>query len=107
MKNDRGIFGLSLFRKIIDKMVYEDKYDDIDSFMSDSNIGARKRMNIRNHLFVIYSIINSVINGDSGCIDIQIYDLVQAFDALWLKDCLNDVYDAVAEDHTDKLAQKG
>ena len=54
MKNERGIFGLSLFRKIIDKMVYEDKYYNIDSFMSDSNIGARKEMNIRNHLFVIY-----------------------------------------------------
>ena len=81
------------------------KYGDIDNFMSDSNIGARKHMNIRNHLFVIYAIINSVVKGNFGCIDIQIYDLVQAFNALWLDDCLNDVYEAVSEENCDdKLA---
>ena len=86
-------------------MTYEDKYGDMDSFMSDSNIGARKHMNIRNHLFVIYAIINSVVKGNFGCIDIQIYNLVQAFDALWLDDCLNDVYEAVSEENRDdKLA---
>ena len=73
--------------------------------MSDSNIGARKHRNIRNHLFVIYAIINSVVQGESGCIDIQIHDLGQAFDALWLDDCLNDVFDAVTEEkRDDKLA---
>ena len=41
----------------------------------------------------------------NGCIDIQIYDIVQAFDALWLDDCLNDVYDALPDDkRDDKLA---
>ena len=85
--------------------MYRDKYDDIDQFMSDSNIGARQKKNIRNHLFVIYGIINSVIQGEAGCIDIQIYDIVQAFDALWLDDCLNDIYDALPVDkRDDKLA---
>ena len=82
-------------------MIYQDKYEQIDNFMSDSNIGARRKRNIRNHLFVIYAIINSVVNGNSKCIDIQIYDLVQAFDSLWLEDCLNDVYDALEEDSKD------
>ena len=105
LKNDRGIFILSIFRKMLDKMTYYDKYDGIDNFMSDSNIGARKSRNIRNHLFVIYGVINSVVQGEAECIDIQIYDLVQAFDALWLEDCLNDVFDALDEDkRDDKLA---
>ena len=105
MKNDRGIFILSIFRKLVDKMIYEDKYDAIDEFMSDSNIGARRHKNIRNHLFVIYAVINSVVQGESGCIDIQIYDLIQAFDRLWLEDCLNDVYDALGDNKKDdKLA---
>ena len=105
LENDRGIFILSIFRKMVDKMTYNDKYDDIDHHMSDSNIGARRGKNIRNHLFVIYAIINSVIQGESGCIDIQIYDLIKAFDALWLDDCLNDVFDAVTEEgRDDKLA---
>ena len=73
--------------------------------MSDSNIGARKGKNIRNHLFIIYSVINSVINGGMAPIDIQIYDLEQAFDSLWLEDCLNDIYDVLCEEsRDDKLA---
>ena len=105
LSNDRGIFILSIFRKIADKMIYQDKYEQINDFMSDSNIGARRKRNIRNHLFVIYAIINSVVHGNSKCIDIQIYDLVQAFDSLWLEDCLNDVYDALEEDsQDDKIA---
>jgi hypothetical protein len=35
------------------KLVYEDKYDKVDASMSDSNVGARKKKNIRNHIFVI------------------------------------------------------
>ena len=65
--------------------------------MSASNIGARKGRNIRNHLLVIYGIINSVVNGKEEPIDLQIYDLEKCFDALWLDDCLNDVYDTVEE----------
>ena len=49
LQNDRGIFILTVIRKIIDNLVYVDKYDDIDLAMSDSNIGARKKKNIRNH----------------------------------------------------------
>ena len=105
LQNDRGIFILSVIRKIVDKMIYRDKYDDLDEFMSDSNVGARKRKNVRNHLFVIHGIINSVIQGEAGCIDIQLYDLIQAFDALWLDDCLNDVYDALPSgEKDDKVA---
>ena len=101
LANDRGIFILSIFRKIADKLIYQDKYEKTDIYMSDSNIGARRMKNIRNHLFVIHAIINSFVQGNSECIDIQIYDLVQAFDSLWLEDCLNDVYDALDKDTKD------
>ena len=46
LKNDRGIFILPVVRKIVDNMIYCDDYDDIDLFMSDSNIGARKKKNV-------------------------------------------------------------
>ena len=105
MNNDRGIFILTVFKKILDKLLYFDLYDDIDSNMSASNIGARKKRNIKNHLFIIYGIINSVVNGKEDPIDLQIYDIEKCFDALWLDDCLNDIYDTVsAENHNDKLA---
>ena len=103
--NDRGIFLLTIFRKILDKLTYIDKYPELDNNMSDSNIGARKNKNIRNHLFIIHGIINSVIQGEDTCVDIQVYDVEQAFDALWLEDCLNDLYDSLPDaEQDDKLA---
>ena len=73
--------------------------------MVGSNIGARRNKNIRDHLFIIHGVINSVVNGQEACIDVQVYDLEQAFDALWLEDTLNDLYDCLP-DHArdDKLA---
>ena len=82
MDNDRGIFIISTLKAILDKLIYNDNYEDIDENMSDSNIGARKGRNIRNHLMIIYGVINSVIRGGEECIDIQINDLEKAFDAL-------------------------
>ena len=105
MSNERGIFVLTAVRKILDKLTYLDKYPDIELSMSGSNIGARKKKNIRDHLFIIYGVINDVLQGKDSCIDIQVYDLEQAFDALWLEDSLNDVYDYLPEDsRDDKLA---
>ena len=89
MDTERGIFILAVLRKIFDKLIYNDKYEDIDAGMSDSNIGARKQQNIKNHLFVLYGVINSVINEEKSCIDLCVYDIQNAFDALWLEDCLN------------------
>ena len=105
MNNERGIFILTVLKSILDKLIYCDNIDNIDENMSDSNIGGRKKRNIKNHLFMIYGIINSVVNGTEDCIDIQIYDIEKAFDGLWLEDCLNDLYDTVpAANKDDKLA---
>ena len=105
LQNDRGIFILAVLRKFLDKLTYQDKYPDLDLSMSDSNIGALKKKNVRNHLFIVYGVINSVLREGKGCVDIQIYDLVQAFDSLWLQDCLNELYDALPDEkRDDKLA---
>ena len=105
MNNQRGIFILTILKKILDKLIYFDNFEDIDDHMSDSNIGARRGRNIKNHLFMIYGIINSVIRGNEECVDIQIYDIIKAFDGLWLQDCMNDVFDSVSEKNkNDKLA---
>ena len=93
LESDRGIFSLSIWRKIIDKMIYKEKFPLVDKNMTDSNIGARKKRNIRNHLFILYGIINSVLKGESESVDVQIYDLVKAFDVLWLEDSMNDAWD--------------
>ena len=105
MDGERGIFILSVFRKIFDRLLFNDKYHHIEESMSDSNIGARKNQSIKNHLFVLYGVINYVLYEEKSNIDICIYDIKKCFDALWLEDVLNDMYDSVtSEEHDDKLA---
>ena len=105
MDSERGIFILSVFRKIFDKLIFNDKYNFIEESMSDSNIGARKSQSIKNHLFVLYGIIKYVLDEEKSCIDICIYDIKKCFDALWLEDVMNDLYDSVpTEEQDDKLA---
>ena len=89
--NDRGIFNMVIFRKILDKLIYNDFYSSIDDNMSDSNVGGRKGRNIRNHLFIVYGILNSVANGECPPVDLQFYDLQQCFDAMWLEESMNDL----------------
>ena len=101
MNNDRGIVILTALKKILDNLIYLDKFGNIDQNMSYSNIGARKNRNIKDHLFLIYGIINSVINGGESCIDLQIFDLEKAFDSLWLEDCMNDAFDTLDKSNRD------
>ena len=83
LDSDRGIFIINLFRSIIMKMVYKDKYHHVDGNMSDSNVGARKNKNIRNHIFVINGIINEVINKKNLAIDIDILDYRDIKENAW------------------------
>ena len=43
MSNQRGIFGINVFKKVLDYLLYEEYYSEIDSTMTDSNIGGRKK----------------------------------------------------------------
>ena len=55
-------------------------------------------------LFPVSS-INDVIQSKDKCIDITIYDIIQAFDSLFLIDYLNDLYDTLpSSSRDDKLA---
>ena len=103
--NDRGIFVVCVLRMILDSLIYQDKFNDVDENMSNSNIGSRKNRNIRDHLFVVYGILNSVLNGEADPIDVQIYDVEKCFDALWLEDCMLDMYETIPPHaRDDKLA---
>ena len=103
LSNDRGIFIVTIFRSILMKLIYLDKYDEIDSSMSDSQVGARKGKNIRNHIWIVNGIICDVLSSKKKTpVDIQIFDYKQCFDSLWLEECLNDMYTGGLQD--DKLA---
>ena len=50
LKNDRGIFLVTIFRSILMRLIYLEKYDKLDSSMSDSQVGGRKGKSVRNHI---------------------------------------------------------
>ena len=91
--NYRGIFRVSIFRSILDRLIYNDEYENIDSEISDSNVGARKQRNIRDNLFVLGAVLNSVIKGSEEAVDLQVFDIEKCFDALWMQECINDIYE--------------
>ena len=99
LESDRGIFLITIFRTILMKMVYKNKYSIIDQSMSDSNIGARKQKNIRNHIFVVNSVLHDVLkNKSKKPIDLMVLDYKQMFDSECLYECMNDLYEAGVKD---------
>ena len=55
----RGIFRVTIFRSILEKLIYNDEYINIDKNLTDANVGARKKRNIRDNIFVLNAITNS------------------------------------------------
>ena len=89
----RGIFRVPIFRTILDRLIYNDEYEEIDEALTDSNVGARKGRNIRDNIFVLNAVTNSIINGDEEPVDVQVYDVEKCFDALWVEECINDLFE--------------
>ena len=77
-----------LLRSILEKLIYNDKYQVIDQQMSCSNIGGRKNINICDHLFVINGIMNDAVQNNEN-IDIQIMDVSKCFDKMNYKETAN------------------
>ena len=75
------------------RLIYKDKYSQIDNNMSDSQVGGRKGMNVRNHIWIVNGIICDVLTTKKkNPIDIQIFDYKQCFD------CMNNMYTAGLKD---------
>ena len=59
-------------RSIMYNLMYNDYYDIIDNNMSDSNVGGRKKKNIRDNLFIVYGIINFAVQ-EKVEVDLNLY----------------------------------
>ena len=101
----RGISIITIFKKAFENLLFKEFEADIDKNMSESNIGARKNRNMKDHLLIVYGIVNSVVKGKEDDTDIMVLDLEKAFDSLWMTDCLNDMFDTIEEENrNEKLA---
>ena len=90
----RGIFRALVFRTILEKLIYNDEYYTTDDNLSDASVGARKKRNIRDNLFVVNAVFNSVKRGTEEPLDICTYDVDKCFDALWTHECINDLFES-------------
>ena len=73
LENDRGIFGVSKVRSIIDMLAYNNYYKIVDENMTDSNLGARVNKSINDNLFVVYAIQNEALKKNK-CVDLHFMD---------------------------------
>ena len=81
------------------KLIYGRTYEKVDGSMTDSQVGACKKKSVRNHLFIINSIISDVMSSvKKEPIDLSAMDYKQMFDAEELSVCLNALYDATIQD---------
>ena len=103
LKNERGIFRVSVVRCILMRVIYDMKYVIIDKNMSDCQMGGRKNKGCKNNIFILNGIIHDVMKSiKMHPVQLQIYDYQQMFDALDLKQALSDLYDVGVND--DNLA---
>ena len=94
LDNYRGVFRTTVLRSILDRLIYNDCYQTIDENLTDHKVGARKNRNIRDNIFVLGAVVNSVVNGNEEPIQIQVGDIEKCFDKLWLQATTNALYES-------------
>ena len=107
LNNERGIFRVDIIRFILMRLIYNEKYPDIDKNMSDSQMGGRKGKGCRNNIFIINGIIHDVLQSKKKKpVLLQIYDYAQMFDSINLKQAISDVYETGMKDENLSLVYK-
>ena len=86
--------------------IYNNKYKEIYSNLSDSNVGACMRKNIRNHSFIINGIVHHTVTYKSRPIDITVLDYKQCFNTLSVDVVMNDLYNIGVNDEHLNLIYK-
>ena len=100
LTSERGIFLVPKLRVILSKLIYNDIIDIIEEELSPSNIGARRNKSPRDHLFVVYAVINETVQGkEVDCKDLVFTDVSQCFDSLWSQKTLIDLFHNGVQSH--------
>ena len=88
----RGIFKVSVLRSILLPLIYNRKYEMIDSNMSDNNIGAQRNKSCRNHIWLINGINHEQNSSKKNAqLVMQSFDFTQMFDSMSLSITISDM----------------
>ena len=71
----RGIFRVSIFRNILDRLIFNDEYENIERNLTDSNVGGRRGRNTRDNIFVLNAITHSITKGKEDARDVIVTDV--------------------------------
>ena len=85
----RGVVRVSVFRNILDRLIFNDEYETVEKHLTDSNVGGRRGRNIRDNIFVLNAITNSIRKGHEEPCDVIVTDVEKCFDGLWAQECIN------------------
>eukprot|EP00092_Neocalanus_flemingeri_P001059 GFUD01001129.1.p1 GENE.GFUD01001129.1~~GFUD01001129.1.p1 ORF type:complete len:148 (-),score=26.51 GFUD01001129.1:100-543(-) len=99
LKNERGIFRVSVLRNIMMRLIYNRKYPGIDKKMSDCQMGGRKKKGCKNNIFILNGIIHEVLKSKKmKPVVFQFYDYAQMFDSFNLEEAISDIFDTGVDD---------
>ena len=56
---------------------------------------------------IVNGAINAVKNNDDKPVDIELFDIEKCFDSLWLKECMNDLYEVGLQNSNLNLLYEG
>ena len=77
LQDERGIFLIPKMKAILMKLIYNSTIETIEENISSSNIGARKGKSPKDHLFVVYAVMNEVKHGkNSEPLDVVCYAML-------------------------------
>ena len=71
----RGVFSSPVLSNILDKLLQNDEYENVDKNMTDGNVGSRKRRNVTDNTFVINAVANAAKQNNNEATDIDVYDV--------------------------------
>ena len=83
-------FWVTILRSILDN----ESYYTINNNLTDGSVGARKCRSVRDSIFVISAVTNSLRNAHCETIQLQVMEAIKYFDKLWLQSCINSLYEA-------------
>ena len=107
LTNERGIFRVPVIRSILMNMIYETNYSKIDNYMSDCQMGGRRKKSCKNNIFILNGVIHDVMmSRNTKPVVLQFYDYCQMFDSINLQEAICDIYDAGLDNDTLSLIYK-